>query len=146
MVLTPLLSLVVLLVGILIGSVGIGGVLLVPSLKFLGDIPLHTAIPACMLSYIATGSVGAFIYARHGTINWSMATKVCLGALPGAYLGAFLLPYIRAELLEVFIALLILASGTNALRRHVNEKANEQSQHGTPLLLIGAVSGLGSAL
>ncbi len=104
MFLPPLLTAVVLFIGILIGSVGIGGVLLVPALKFFGDIPLHTAIPACMLSYIVTGSVGALIYARHGTINWTMAGKVCLGALPGAYLGAFLLSYFRAELLEVFIS------------------------------------------
>ena len=101
MFLTPLLTTVVFFVGLLIGSVGIGGVLLVPALKFMGGIDLHSAIPACMLSYMVTGSVGAFIYARHGTINWSMAIKVCAGALPGAYLGAYFLPFFRADVLEV---------------------------------------------
>ncbi len=47
MPLTLPLIVVVLGVGVLIGGVGIGGVLLVPSLKYLGNIPLHTAIPAC---------------------------------------------------------------------------------------------------
>ena len=147
MFLTPLLTTVVFVVGILIGSVGIGGVLLVPGLKFLGGITLHTAIPACMLSYMVTGSVGAFIYARHGTINWSMATKVCLGALPGAYIGAFLLPFFRADMLEVFIAVLILASGANSLMRNaVEQQSTAKTEKNTPLLAIGLVAGIGSSL
>ena len=147
MFLPPLLTSVVFFVGILIGSVGIGGVLLVPALKFLGGIPLHSAIPACMLSYMVTGSVGAFIYARHGTINWSMAKKVCLGALPGAYIGAFFLPYFRADILEVFIATLILASGAHALlRKTAVQQSTEETEKNTPLLAIGLVAGIGSAL
>jgi len=141
------LTSVVFFVGILIGSVGIGGVLLVPALKFLGDIPLHVAISACMLSYVVTGSVGASIYARHGTINWSMAKKVCLGALPGAYIGAFLLPYFRAEILEVFIAVLILLSGAQALiRKNTDQKSIEETERNTPLLAIGLIAGVGSSL
>jgi uncharacterized membrane protein YfcA len=147
MFLPPLLTSVVFFVGILIGSVGIGGVLLVPALKFLGDIPLHSAIPACMLSYMVTGSVGALIYARHGTINWSMAKKVCLGALPGAYIGAFFLPYFRADILEVFIATLVLASGVHALvRKTANQQSIEKTEKHTPLIAIGLVAGIGSAL
>ena len=40
MFLPPLLTFVVFFVGILIGSVGVGGVLLVPALKFMGGISL----------------------------------------------------------------------------------------------------------
>ena len=147
MFLTPLLTTVVFFVGLLIGSVGIGGVLLVPALKFMGGIDLHTAIPACMLSYMVTGSVGAFIYARHGTINWSMAIKVCAGALPGAYLGAYFLPFFRADVLEVLIAVLILASGANSLlRKALDQQFTPQIENNTPLLVIGLVAGVGSSL
>jgi len=147
MFLPPLLTFVVFFVGILIGSVGIGGVLLVPALKFLGGISLHAAIPACMLGYMITGSVGALIYARHGTINWSMARKVCLGALPGAYIGAFLLPFFRADILELFIAILILVSGANALmRKSVDQQSTQETEKHTPLLAIGLVAGIGSSL
>lgn len=133
MFLTPLLTTVVFFVGLLIGSVGIGGVLLVPALKFMGGIDLHSAIPACMLSYMVTGSVGAFIYARHGTINWSMAIKVCAGALPGAYLGAYFLPFFRADVLEVLIAVLILASGANSLLRKASDQQfTPHIEHNTP--------------
>ena len=34
------------LVGLLIGMMGVGGVLLVPSLAYLGGVPVHTAIAA----------------------------------------------------------------------------------------------------
>jgi len=49
------LVIICLFVGLLIGAVGIGGVLLVPALAFVADIGVHEAIPACMLSYLATG-------------------------------------------------------------------------------------------
>ena len=140
------LTVIVFIVGILIGGVGIGGVLLVPSLKYLGDIPLHTAIPACMVAYIVTGMVGAVVYARHGSINWSLALKVCLGAIPGAYFGAFLLPYLSAGILELVIGLLILASGIYALRSHHSHYDATISPATLELLSVGTVTGIGSAL
>ena len=41
--------------GLLIGCVGIGGVILVPALVFMGDIPIQRAIPAALLAYIVSG-------------------------------------------------------------------------------------------
>ena len=79
---------IVLLVGVLIGSIGVGGVLLVPALTYISGIEIHIAIAACMLSYAFSGSVGAMIYARHKTIRWETGLWLCLGAMPGAYLGA----------------------------------------------------------
>ncbi len=146
MLLSPVLTGVVLLVGVLIGGVGIGGVLLVPSLKYLGGIPLHAAIPACMLGYIFTGTVGAVIYARHGTIKWSLAIKVCLGAIPGAYIGAFLLPYISAFALELSIGLLILATGIHALRNSADSQITQTSKVASELLLVGLITGIGSSV
>lgn len=140
------LTFVVFIVGILIGGVGIGGVLLVPSLKYLGGIPLHTAIPACMLAYIVTGMVGAIIYARHGSINWTLALTVCLGAIPGAYFGAFLLPILSAGVLELAIGLLILASGIYALRSHDSRDDGRAPPGNIELLVVGVITGIGSSL
>lgn len=140
------LTLVVFVVGVLIGGVGIGGVLLVPALKYLGDIPLHVAIPACMMAYVVTGLVGAIIYARHGSINWSLAFKVCLGALPGAYFGAFLLPVIPALMLELTIGLLILVAGIYALRSQSNQLESGPLSGNFEMVAIGTITGIGSAL
>ena len=146
MLLSPILVIIVFLVGTLIGSVGIGGVLLVPSLKYLGGIPLHSAIPACMLSYIATGAIGAVIYARHGTIRWSMAVWVCLGALPGALVGAVLLPHIEAGFLESVIALLAIGSGIQSLLQTKEQTQTKQLPGSWMLGVIGFIAGAGSSL
>ena len=144
--LSPLFIVAIFAVGVLIGGVGVGGVLLVPALNYLGGIPLYAAIPACVLSYIATGAVGAIIYARHGTINWPLALKICAGGLPGAYLGAFLLPYFSVFVLESGIAALLLASGVYALFRNETPRGNKMQAHGVALIVIGFFTGIGSAL
>ena len=144
--LSPLLLVAISAVGVLIGSIGIGGVLLVPALKYLGGIPLHGAIPACVLSYIATGAVGAIIYSRHGTISWSPAIKICAGGLPGAYIGSFLLPYVPAFALELGIAVLLLVSGVYALSRNKVQQEYKVKMRGGALIAIGFFTGMGSAL
>ena len=57
------LALFAILVGGLIGCIGIGGVLLVPTLIYLGGIDIRTAIAAAMFSYLLTGLIGAVIFA-----------------------------------------------------------------------------------
>lgn len=139
------LIMIVLFVGVLIGGVGVGGVLLVPALVYLGDIPAHEAIPACMLSYVMTGVIGTLVFARHDSINWKMAATVSAGALPGAYAGAYLLPHVSAVFLEVAIAWLILASGIHALKSPVH--ADRQDPPSPALLVaVGLLVGAGSAM
>ncbi|MDD9875349.1 MAG: sulfite exporter TauE/SafE family protein [Gammaproteobacteria bacterium] len=149
MLLSPLLIATVFAVGVLVGGVGIGGVLLLPALSALGGIPLHTAIPACMAAFIATGAVGALIYARHRTVDWRRAAGLCIGGVPGAYLGAFLLPHVSALALELGIAALLLASGWYALSRPrpgTPESGAPPPLRRTSLSVIGFVTGVGSAL
>jgi uncharacterized membrane protein YfcA len=143
---SPLLVAVVFVVGILIGGVGIGGVLLVPSLNYFSSVPLHVAIPACMVGYIFTGLIGAIMYAKQGTINWPLALKICMGALPGAYLGSYVLPFIPAYWLEIAIGFLILGSGLDAIFRGGRHQQTEFSSNNTELISIGFVTGIGSAL
>ena len=146
MLISSALIIIVIFVGILVGGVGIGGVLLVPSLKYLGDISLHDAIPACMLSYIATGTIGAFIFSRHGTINWNLAASVCLGAIPGAYIGAYLLPYFSAHIIEICIALLLIYSGCDAFFKKQSNTTKLQIKAGKKLFFIGLIAAIGSSL
>ena len=143
-VLIPLI-LIGLLVGLLIGAIGIGGVLLVPSLAYIGDIPVHTAIPACMLSYIVSGVIGATIYARKGSINWQMAWWVCAGALPGAYFGALTISYLPSIALELIIAALIVFAGIDAIKQRTDQTEPPAIKNQT-LLFVGFVTGVGSAM
>ena len=134
------------LIGALIGGVGIGGVLLLPAMKYLGGYDLHQLIPACMLAYLVTGLIGASIYARQGSIDWRPALQVCIGALPGAYLGAYLLPHILPIILETAIALLIFIAGLDALLRKRAEAESEHQVSDSGFMFIGFATGVGSAL
>jgi len=143
------LVIICLVVGLLIGAVGIGGVLLVPALAFVADIGVHEAVPACMLSYLATGAVGAVVYARHGSIQWNMVFWVCLGAVPAAFLGSISLLSIPANAVLFLIAALMIFAGVDALRKSFATAVPvPRAVELSPLnfIIIGFVTGFGSSI
>lgn len=135
-----------LLVGVFIGCVGIGGVLLVPGLVYLVGMDVQVAIATCMLSYLFSGAVGGMEYARRGSIQWSMALWLCLGAMPGAYLGAAAVSVMSPRWLEVIIAVLVSFSGVYALVRATPAEAGGSQPGAAGLGIVGIVTGFGSAL
>ena len=62
-----------LVVGLLIGCVGIGGVLMTPSLVYVGGLSFHLAAATSMWAFLFAGAAGTSIYARHGSIDWRLA-------------------------------------------------------------------------
>ena len=138
-----------LFVGLLIGAVGIGGVLLVPALAFVVGIDVHRAIPACMLAYLATGIAGGLVYARHGSIRKDMIGYLCIGAVPSAFAGSLLLGTIPSAAVLMLIAVLMVISGVDALRkayaRNPPPSIEQQPRPGW-LATIGLITGFGSAL
>lgn len=142
--LTPL-ALVVLVSGALIGCVGIGGVLLVPALAYIGGVDVHLAIASVMLSYFFAGALGTFLYAREGSITWTMSTVLCAGAMPGAFAGSVVVHSVPASALELLIGVLVILSGLHALRTPGESHFGRVLGPGA-LVVIGAVTGFGSAL
>jgi len=133
-------------VGVLIGCVGIGGVLLVPILTYIFKIDIHIAIAAAMFSYIFSGVIGTFIYAKKGSIKWPQTIWLIVGAAPAAFIGARITLSIPGQYLEFLVAFFIIAAGINAMR---NQKPIEGSLNITDpyaLITIGVVAGIGSAL
>jgi hypothetical protein len=139
------LALVVLLSGMLIGCVGIGGVLLVPALAYIGGVNVHLAIASVMLSYFFTGLLGTYLYARKGSITWPMCTALGAGAMPGAFLGSAVVHTVPGPTLELIIGVLVILSGVHALRAPA-EVAGGGALGPKALVAIGAVTGFGSAL
>ena len=101
-----ILGLLAVFVGVLIGSVGIGGVLLVPILTYLFKIEIHSAVSVAMFGYIFTGFAGAIVYGYKGSIDWRMAYWLVLGGMPGACLGSLLAQQIPEVGLELIIGIL----------------------------------------
>lgn len=133
-------------VGVLIGCVGVGGVLLVPSLTYIGGMEVHVAIASCMFSYVFSGAVGAVEFARRGSIRWSMAGWLCVGAMPGAFAGAATVSIVSARPLELLIATLIVFSGVYTLVQRPDPDANARLLNAPSLAAIGAFTGFLSAM
>lgn len=146
---TSMLIIISLIAGLLIGAIGVGGVLLVPGLTYIVDIEVHRAIPACMLSFLPTGLIALVVYARHGSIRWPLAGWLCLGALPGAYLGAVALPYVSAHLVMALIAGLMVFAGSDSLfqfTRKLSFLGKAEALGAGCYLLLGVITGFGSAM
>ena len=132
--------------GLMIGCVGIGGVILVPALVFLGDIPIQIGIPAAMLAYILSGLVATTVFAQNKSIDWGMAAWLCAGATPTAFAGAWAGSVVNPRLLEACLGLLTFMSGLNALRKQHEADAPARVPSGKMLLIVGAVTGFLSSI
>lgn len=134
------------IIGALIGSVGIGGVLLVPALVYLGGIEVHAAVAIGMWAFLFSGAVATLLYARRGSIDWRAAIWLCAGAVPAAFAGALAMSVMPGRLLELLIALLVAFAGANALLRRRRESSGDAMPSPAVLVAIGALTGFGSAL
>lgn len=132
--------------GILMGATSIGAVLLVPFLRYFGGIDVHVAIDSAMFSYIFSGAAGVWLYARRGSIPWSTAGWLVLGAMPGAFLGSMLKSLVPGLALEVFIGLLLVFAGYTALRSGSGGAAAMRVLAKPLLVALGAFTGVVSAL
>ena len=135
-----------LLVGVLIGAIGIGGVLLVPALTYLGGMAIHVAIASAMAAYFFAGGVGSIEFARRGSLRWSDAAWLTAGAMPGAFAGAAATNAVPGYVLELLIATLIVGSALNSLRRHAPLSREVDTPTRGALVLIGVVTGVASSM
>ena len=148
MMLLYICSLFGLMAGVLIGAAGIGGVILVPLLVYFAGIDIHTSIAASVAAFFVSGLVGTVTYSKRGIIRWLDFVAISVGAIPGALLGAYVLPKIESYFLTIFIALVLMASavkqftGTNNRNRPHQMKNIPKYQ----LVLVGLATGFLSVL
>ncbi len=137
-----------LLVGLFIGTVGVGGILLVPALVYLGGLGVHAASATALFTFLFTGIVGTALYQRRGSIDWRITTPVCAGAVAFSVLGAWAASRLGARPLALVIAALVILAGVQLLRpaRRAGHRDGRAPGERAMLLGIGAVSGFGSGL
>lgn len=119
MVLLPLVA----LIGFLVGSAGVGGILVVPLLISVADVPIQIAIATAMCSYIFVGIVSSWIYARHKNVPWINALWMGIGAVPGALIGTLLLSYLPTAFIAMVVAGVVLLAGLRAATAGKSELA-----------------------
>lgn len=103
-------------VGVLIGSSGVGGVLLIPLLTYYGGLSIHQAMATALFSFFFTGVIATATYQRYGSIDWKIALPVCLGSTLSSYAGAYVNALTDAVLLYVILGLIIISTSLYAIR------------------------------
>jgi len=143
-------SLAALLIGALIGSVGIGGVLMVPWLTQVVGLPVRDAVAIAMLSFVATGAAAGVIAARSARDPATMRWPLVVATVPGALLGAAAIASVpeRAALLVLALALSIV--GVRMLRSSPagREPRDAGAESGRPSAGwgVGLVTGFASSV
>jgi uncharacterized membrane protein YfcA len=101
-----------LIAGVLSALLGVGGGLIkVPVMNLLMNVPLKAAAATSSFMIGITGSVSAAIYLLHGYVDPTLAAPSVLGVMAGAHLGAFLSRRLRSRVLRnVLIALLVVSA------------------------------------
>jgi hypothetical protein len=135
-----------LVTGALIGTVGIGGVLLVPALVLIGGLVVHEATPIATLSFLFTGIAGSLAYARQGRIDWSVTKWLLVASIPGALAGAATNVALSTTAITLVIAGMLGAAAIQSFRDPTAPSSVRRSIGVGTLIAIGVVVGFGSTL
>ncbi len=160
----PALALAGLFVGIIVGLTGMGGgALMTPVLVFFFKVDPLTAVSSDLVASLFMKPVGAFVHLRRGTVNLELVKWLCMGSVPAAFCGVFVLRWIGdGEDLAVIVkktlgAALLLASAGLVVRAWMvlveksslagegpsgQVKTPEMHVRPLPTLLLGAMAGL----
>ena len=98
-------------IGLLIGSVGLGGFLMVPVLMFVEGATVRQAVVTAAVAFLASGLVSAALWRRDAEGDVRPYRTYFLAAAPGAMIGALVVDAIVDGVLTVVIATTFLAAG-----------------------------------
>lgn len=98
------------LVGLLGGSAGVGGaILLVPTLIFLG-FNKSLAIGTSFLNVLAVTLAALFLFGLKGSIDWKAGGLLAIGSVVGVWLGVnFIQPQLNERTFRIFFAVLLIS-------------------------------------
>lgn len=146
------------IVGFVIGLTGMGGgALMTPVLVIIFGVNPATAVSSDVIASLIMKPFGGGIHVRRGTVNWRLVRWLCVGSVPMAFLGSYLIDQvftgpdsedrIKAMLGWVLLvaAFAIIAKSVIAAKRGITASGEPMGPgpvRPVPTLLIGAVGGL----
>jgi uncharacterized protein len=159
------LALAGLIVGVVVGLTGMGGgALMTPILVLVFKIEPLAAVSSDLVASVFMKPVGALVHLRRGTVNMDLVKWLCIGSVPCAFAGVFVLRAIGGNAVQGRVklalgyALLIAAFGLilktyMSLRERVRRRAAGQGARTDsgvtglkirpiPTIIVGAVGGL----
>lgn len=129
-------------VGIIVGLTGMGGgALMTPMLVlFFGVAPL-TAVSSDLVASAVMKPVGGFVHLRRGTVNLKLVLFLCIGSVPAAFAGVFVLKALGdgkqvQEVVKYALGAAILFTATMLMVRaymRLVERARSRDGKGEPL-------------
>ncbi|CAH2031603.1 sulfite exporter TauE/SafE family protein [Trichlorobacter ammonificans] len=93
-----------------------GGIIIVPALTLLFDVPLRTAVAASTVSIIATSTGAAVAYLNERLTNTRVAMWLEMGTAVGAVCGALIAGWMNQRFLFILFGLLLAYSGYNMFK------------------------------
>ena len=145
------------IVGLLVGLTGAGGgALMTPMLILLFNVKPSTAISSDLVAAVVMRPVGSAVHMRKGTVNYGLVGWMCLGSVPMAFLGAYLLHLFggstaqQANVETLLGAALLVGTAGMLLRSWLDRRTGQQRTLRIEALrirpwitvAIGAVGGL----
>jgi uncharacterized membrane protein YfcA len=110
---TPQFIITALLIALSSGFLGAllglgGGVIMVPLLIFILDVPIHIAAGASIIAVVATSSVSASVYVRDEITNMRLGMFLEMATSLGAITGASIMVGVNESILEIIFSLSLL--------------------------------------
>jgi hypothetical protein len=94
-----------------------------------------------------SGLVATAVFARNKSIDWRMASSLCIGGTPAAFAGAWAVSIFDGRLLAACLGVLTLLSGVNSLRPRLRAETDRATlSHGILFFVVGAATGFLSSL
>ena len=100
-----------------IGAVGLGGVIVLPTLLLLPGMTPAVALGTVMTSFFPASLIKTVVWARAKKIPWQSSLPLMVGALPASYGGAALVKHVPKEALAILIACVCLFSSIDSFRK-----------------------------
>lgn len=135
-----------LIAGLLVGLTSIGGVLVLPALVILLGMSPHAAIPATMVAFIPAATLVLVIVHRRGALDLRAGASVWAGAVPGAFFGAAILPWVPVSALLWAIAAMLAVSAVRVFSRPPVATGQGRTPPAAELGALGLAVGAISAL
>lgn len=102
--------------GFVNGLLGVGGgMLFIPGLVYLGGLDEYHAHGSSLLIVLPVSMVSAVVYLLRGQVEWSLALKIALGGVIGAYIGARLTRSVPGRWLRYALAVTMVLAGTGMI-------------------------------
>jgi uncharacterized membrane protein YfcA len=145
-------------VGTVVGLTGMGGgALMTPMLVIFFGVDPVTAVSSDLVVSLVMKPFGAGVHAKAGTVNYQLVKWLCIGSVPAAFAGVFVLNAlggddVAATVKQYLGIALLLAAGSMIVRNQISRRRGllvgvDGAQHALhvralPTLAIGVFGGL----